>query len=103
MRPRLGFLPLLAAGVLATGCHIAVAQDGCQRVNAPAQANFDFTGDLTRWGSKDPRLAGTAPLRVRSITVNPLPIFDEANPDEDGWIYRTANNLHFNTQKSVIE
>jgi outer membrane protein assembly factor BamA len=40
---------------------------------------------------------------IDSITVNVHPIFDESNPDENNWLFRSINYLHINTRKSVIE
>lgn len=40
--------------------------------------------------------------RIANVIVMPLPIFDESNPRENLWLYRTANKLHIDTSPGVI-
>lgn len=40
---------------------------------------------------------------VGDIAINVHPIFDETNPDENNWLFRTVNRLHINTRKNVIQ
>lgn len=83
--------PLLAAG-----------DDTCSQVNTPATSGYDFTESLSRWGSKGDYSVATTPHRVRSLTINTLPIFNVDNPDENRRLFRLANNLHFTTKPQVI-
>lgn len=39
---------------------------------------------------------------IREIQVSRLPIFDTSQPDEDRWLYRTANRVHTITRESVV-
>jgi outer membrane protein assembly factor BamA len=39
---------------------------------------------------------------VDDISINVQPIFDENNPDENNWLFRTVNYLKINTHESVI-
>lgn len=82
---------------------VRAAEDStCAEVNTPATSGFDFTKTLSRWGSKDDYSVATTPHRVRSLTINTLPIFDLDNPDENHRLFRLANNLHFTTRQQVI-
>lgn len=40
---------------------------------------------------------------IRHITIDNFNVFDPSVPEEDKWLYRTANNIHVTTRKSVIE
>ncbi len=39
---------------------------------------------------------------IDSISIDIHPIFDEANPKENNWLFKTVNYLHINTNESVI-
>lgn len=103
-RPRRSGLGLLAANLALLITHAVAAQEveTCRQLNTVADAGFDFTEELSRWGGKESRLTEQLPQHVRSITINPLPIFNETNPEEDRWLYRLANDLHFTTRQDVI-
>jgi len=81
----------------------AFAEEGCKTLEVQADPGFDFTADVSRWGSTSGD--GTAPVelvRLKTITVTKLPIFDPNNPDENNVIYRWANNHHIDTKNSVV-
>ena len=40
---------------------------------------------------------------IGNIAINIHPIFDETNPAENNWLFRTVNYLHINTHESVIK
>jgi hypothetical protein len=52
-------------------------------------------------GSLDKRDA-EAPV-IGDLDIRIHPIFDENNPDENNWLFRTVNRLHIDTRKYVIE
>jgi hypothetical protein len=74
----------------------------CEHINDPATQSFDFTEDLTRWGSPGAYNIDNIPHHVRSISVNNLPIFDETDPDENNRLYRWVNRVHVDTRDKVI-
>ena len=41
-------------------------------------------------------------IRIRRIIYSKRDVFDENNPDEDRYLYRLANRLHFNTTTEVV-
>lgn len=43
-----------------------------------------------------------ARLPVGEIRIVVLPVFDTDNPDEDLWLYRTANRIHFRTHQNTV-
>ncbi len=93
---------LTASLLLAAGTAASQDNGKCIDINAPATTSYDFTKELTRWGSeKDYNLDASARV-VRSISVNTLPIFDESNPREDNFLFRWANAIHFTTRADVI-
>ncbi|MES2672875.1 MAG: BamA/TamA family outer membrane protein [Pseudomonadota bacterium] len=40
---------------------------------------------------------------IRSITFKPIDVFDEEDPKENNWLYRSLNQLHFTTNSNVVE
>jgi|GEM_PF-399679 len=40
---------------------------------------------------------------IKKININLKPIFDTSQPDENNWLFRTANALHIGTRPSVID
>ncbi len=40
---------------------------------------------------------------IRSITFKPIDVFDEEDPKENNWLYRSLNQLHFTTHSNVVE
>ncbi|MBK8187468.1 MAG: hypothetical protein IPK77_09655 [Cellvibrio sp.] len=50
--------------------------------------------------SSDKRLLQEPSIEEVEIIVRP--VFDEANPKEDNWIFKLVNRLHINTKKQVI-
>lgn len=40
---------------------------------------------------------------IRSITFKPIDVFDEEDPKENNWLYRSLNQLHFTTNTNVVE
>ncbi|NQD37776.1 hypothetical protein HPT27_12130 [Permianibacter sp. IMCC34836] len=72
--------PVAAEDVLlAHGCVVAPATD-------PEQA--------ARWESEG--------LPVGNVDINMAPIFDEANPDENNWLFRGINAIHIDTDPDVV-
>ncbi len=88
--------------LLCLAAQFAQAEAGCERALAPASDGYDFTRGISHWGDK-PDVAMSKPARVNSISVNPLPIFDEENPKENNALYRWANRIHINTKPYVIK
>lgn len=43
-----------------------------------------------------------AGARIGRIIIRPLDVFDTSRPDEDNWLFRTANRLHINTRETTI-
>lgn len=41
--------------------------------------------------------------KIEQVAINIRPIFDEANPDENNWIFRLVNTLHIDTHPSVVK
>jgi outer membrane protein assembly factor BamA len=39
---------------------------------------------------------------IGSVSIDIHPIFDEANPKENNWLFKTVNYLHINTDESII-
>lgn len=42
-------------------------------------------------------------MQIAGIDYVVLPIFNEDNPEEDNWLFRTANTLHIETRPSTVE
>lgn len=42
-------------------------------------------------------------MEIAGIDYVVLPIFNEDNPEEDNWLFRTANTLHINTRERTVE
>jgi hypothetical protein len=42
-------------------------------------------------------------MEIAGIEYVVLPIFNEDDPEEDNWLFRTANTLHINTRESTVE
>lgn len=75
----------------------------CVELNPAATPSHDFTWKQARWGSKKDFGLGGSVWRVRSIKVNPLPIFDESNPREDNFLFKWANAVHITTREEVLK
>lgn len=43
-----------------------------------------------------------AGARIGTVIIRPLDIFDTDRPDENTWLFRTANRLHVNTRETTI-
>lgn len=43
-----------------------------------------------------------AGLPIGELQILVLPVFDTDNPDEDVWLYRTANRIHFRTHQGTV-
>lgn len=74
----------------------------CEPINRPALAGFDFTEDISRWGTQESFDLDSAHYKIRNIEVNRLPIFDEANEKEDNALFRWINRVHIPTRRKVI-
>lgn len=90
-------LPVLA-------CAPGYAQNNiaCDTINRPAQASFDFTEDISRWGTQESFDLDSTHYKIRNISVNRLPIFDETNDKENNAIFRWVNRVHIPTRQKVI-
>lgn len=74
----------------------------CEPINRPAQASFDFTEEISRWGTQESFDLDSTHYKIRTIDVNRLPIFDEANEKENNAAFRWINRIHIPTRKKVI-
>ena len=79
--------------LLYAACANAQQEFLCTQINQPATAAFDFTDDLTRWGNTNVYNIDDAPHRVRSITINTLPIFDFSD-----WAFKFKNRNYSKSQ-----
>lgn len=77
------------------------AQD-CAQISQPADSGFDFTEDISRWGSRESFDLDSRQYQVRSIQLNQLPIFDLSNPRENKRLFRWVNRVHIPTRQQVI-
>lgn len=86
------------------GCGQVFAQtdSGCEQINAPAHAGFDFTEAISRWGTQESFALDATHYHVRDISVNRLPIFDESNEKENNALFRWINQIHIPTRQKVI-
>lgn len=93
---------LLTLPVLA--CAQSFAQDNaaCEPINSPALASFDFTQDISRWGTQETFDLDSTHFRIRDIAINRLPIFDESNERENNALFRWINREHIPTRQKVI-
>lgn len=80
----------------------AASNSACEPINSPALAGFDFTEDISRWGTQESFDLDSTHYKIRNIEVNRLPIFDEANEKEDNALYRWINRVHIPTRRKVI-
>ena len=87
--------PALLLGVGSLCCTVALAQAGsdCEQVSVPAGSGFDFTEDISRWGSRESFDLDSSQYLVRNIRINQLPIFDPDNPREDTRLFRWINRV----------
>lgn len=85
-------------------CAQSYAQNdtACESINSPALASFDFTEDISRWGTQESFDIDGTHYKIRNITVNRLPIFDEANEKENNAAFRWINRVHIRTRQKVI-
>ncbi len=86
---------MLLAAVIMHTAGILAAED-CTDQFVPAAGAFDFVQAA----------AGFMPVdrgRVGHIYFTRLPIFDEANPEENNSLYRWANRFHVLTRESTID
>lgn len=44
-----------------------------------------------------------AGAKIGTVTIRALDVFDTSRPDEDIWVFRTANRLHRNTREATID
>lgn len=90
--------------LLSAFCAQAHAQSGagCELVTSPATQSFDFTEDISRWGTQDSFDLDSEHYHVRNISVNRLPIFDETNDKENNAVFRWINRVHIPTHQKVI-
>ena len=80
----------------------AQGSGNCEPINRPAQASFDFTEGISRWGTQESFDLDSTHYKIRNIAVNRLPIFDEANEKENKAAFRWINRMHIPTRQKVI-
>lgn len=92
--------PSKAIGQDQTEPTAATAEDSrCTTLYTPGDPRlFDFIG--TRRAVSFHEYEGK---RIRHIEYITLPIFNENDPDEDNWLYRTANWLHILTKADPLQ
>ncbi|HKI73826.1 MAG TPA: hypothetical protein VJ998_04250 [Pseudomonadales bacterium] len=94
---------ILIATLTAAG---ALAEKGeeipCTRTYHPADASYDFTAAIDRWGQKKVRYDFDGNETVGHIYINSLPIFDTGDPKEDNFLYRWINRIHPKTHPYVF-
>ena len=96
MSPITGYLrTLLVALATMQGAGIHAAED-CTDQFVPATGAFDFVQGVA------PEVA-VGVGKVGDIYFTRLPIFDEANPEENNSVYRWANRFHVLTRESAID
>lgn len=88
--------------VLACTQSYAQSNNSCEPINRPALASFDFTEDISRWGTKESFDLDSTHFTIRNISVNRLPIFDEESEDENNAAFRWINRVHMPTREKVI-
>ena len=72
--------------------------ESCQTLYSPGSpALFDFVGTRGRVSFAD-----YAGYTIGNISYHVLPIFNEDDPDENNWLFRTANWLHIDTKEKTI-
>jgi hypothetical protein len=82
---------------------IALAE-ACQPEGALARPDYDFTAGVSRWGvNEHGDDTAQKSLRINSITVTKLPIFDANNPDENNVVYQWVNDHHIYTRDKVVQ
>ena len=94
MYPALPLVWILAAGGPLTAAPVSAAETGgdelpaarCAPEEVPASAALEAAG-----------------ARVGEVVVCTEEIFDLANPQESGWLYRAADTLHRSTRRQVVE
>lgn len=74
----------------------------CEAINTPALPSFDFTEGISRWGTQESFDLDSTHYKIRNISVNRLPIFDEANERENNAAFRWVNRVHIPTRQKVI-
>lgn len=82
---------------------------------APALVRADTSSCETLYQSDDPALFKFVETRkaldyqryagrpIRNIDYQVLPVFNENNPNEDNWVYRSLNVLHIDTRHSTLK
>lgn len=86
---------LIAVLLMVIPASPTLAQEGadCTPTFEPSTASYDFhRTELPELGDK----------KVGQIHVTRLPIFDENDEDENYWLYRLANRIHYLTQEQNI-
>lgn len=80
-------------------CAGARAAEPCEiRYRPGDRALFDFVA--TRQAVRYEELEGRA---IGALHYVVLPVFDQGNPEEDNWLYRTFNFLHVSTRPRTLE
>lgn len=109
-RPGFGVIGLVAllAGLPGSPAQAQVADDnasgtevdgGCTAgYSADDQALFNFVD--TRASVNFEQYAG---MPIGTLTYRVLPIFNEQDPDENNWVFRTANWLHIDTRERTLQ
>lgn len=74
----------------------------CTSTYKPADASWDFTADVDRWGQKESRYDFDGDETVGNIYINTLPIFNTNDPRENNALYRWINRIHPDTHPYVF-
>ena len=97
------WLALLMTPGWALGADLNCQADATFEDYEPTLPGYDFTAGLQRWGDDIDRIKVGHKKTVRKIYINTLPIFDQANAQENFALYRWANSVHRYTRPAVIE
>lgn len=92
-------LALIAAAMLSTADPDGASCQDLTEHDANSLARYEFT---------EPSMVGgfarraKERLQIGEVRIVRQPIFDATNPDEDRWLYRSADALHADTGEAVI-
>lgn len=104
-------LDRLMLGVALCGltCGVVMAADSNPDVNNPASSSGpSLRSRVDRIELKRPAdvpddsTLEAAGARIGSISIRALDVFDTSRPDENTWLFRTANRLHVATRQTTI-
>lgn len=95
-RPLIGpWLILLLASASASAQPVT-RDSGCDDALPPATSGYRFVGQ------RDPIRLPPGDFRIGQTRYTRLPVFDEADPEEDHLLYRLANRVHVLTREATV-